>query len=53
MEQFWLWFIRPFAEFLGVLAVFVGIFSFYVGWMLWEHFKKKLKELKKRFEESL
>lgn len=57
MEQFWMWFIRPLAEFLGVMALFVGIFSFYViimmGFMMWDHFKKKSKEFKERFERNL
>lgn len=45
MNEFWLWFMRPIAEFLGVLALLaaiaaVGVAAMAVRFLYWRLFEK-------------
>lgn len=44
MSEFWLWFIRPLAEILGVLSLIVGLGLVYAAWVVGSHFVRHVKE---------
>lgn len=53
MSEFWLWFLRPFGELLGVLALMVGVITiFFLCVLTTVVFGAILSMFKKRTEEK-
>ena len=46
MDQFWMWFIRPIAEMLGVVALIVVVLGLCILWALFDDFQRKRKNKK-------
>jgi hypothetical protein len=50
MNEFLLWFIRPIAEFLGFIALMVGLFLPFLGYVAIEDWREKRRKRKEKPE---
>lgn len=46
MNEFLLWFIRPIAEFLGFIALIVGLCAAFIGYVAIEDWREKRRKRK-------
>lgn len=52
MNEFLLWFIRPIAEFLGFIALMVGLCVAFLGYVSFEDWREKRRKRKEAHDQT-